>query len=82
MWMPIAVWGVIGLFRALIDWRARVGYERARAASIVAVLRATPAGRSLQDRRADGTMLYVAAAQDEAGRALGTHDDPVREEPC
>jgi hypothetical protein len=82
MWMPIAVWGVIGLLRAVIGWGARVGYERARAASIVAVLRAAPTGRRVLDRHADGTMLYVAAAQEEVSKPSGTHGDPVRGKPC
>lgn len=76
--MPIAVWGVIGLVRALISWRARLGYERARAASVVAVLRAAPAGAIVRDLHADGTMLYVVAtAQKELSSAPGTHD-PAR----
>jgi hypothetical protein len=78
VWMPIAAWGVIGLIRALIDWQSRVGYERARAASVASGLQAVPAGAIVRDQHADGTMLYVmATAQNELGSAPGTHD-PAR----
>ena len=43
LWVPMVAWGVVGLVRALIDWRARVSYERTRAASVVDVLRAASA---------------------------------------
>jgi hypothetical protein len=59
LWMPMVAWSVVKLVYALIEWRARIGYERARAASVVDVLRAAPAGVTLRDRRADGTMLCI-----------------------
>jgi hypothetical protein len=59
LWMPMVAWSVVRLFCALIDWRARIGYERARAASVVDVLHALPAGVSVRDSRADGTVLCI-----------------------
>ena len=55
----MVAWGVVRLVRALIDWRASIGYERARAASVVDVLRAVPAGVTMRDSRADGTVLRI-----------------------
>ena len=59
LWMPMVAWGVVKLVRALIDWRARIDYERARAASVADVMRAVPAGVTIRDRRADGTVLCI-----------------------
>ena len=59
LWMPMVAWGVVGLVRALIDWRGRAGYERARATLIADALRAVPPGMTVCDRRADGTMLRM-----------------------
>jgi hypothetical protein len=59
LWMPVLVVGVVRLACALIDWRARIDYERARAASVVAVLRAVPGGVTVRDSRADGTVLSI-----------------------
>lgn len=59
LWMPVVVWSVVKLACALIEWRARISYERARAASVAAVLGAAPAGIMLQDKRADGTVLII-----------------------
>jgi hypothetical protein len=74
LWMPMVAWGVVGLVRALIDWRARVSYERARAASVVDVLRAVPAGVTVRESRADGTVLRIdiPAHQELCGR--GAHE--------
>jgi hypothetical protein len=59
LWMPVVVWGVMRVIRALIDWRAKVDYEQARAASVAAVVSAIPAGATIWDRRVDGTELRV-----------------------
>jgi hypothetical protein len=66
VWVPMVAWGVVKLLRALIDWRARVSYERARATSVVEVLRAARAGATVQENRADGTELriHIPARQD------------------
>lgn len=63
----MVAWGVVRLVCALIEWRARIGYERARAASVVDVLRVVPGGVTVRDRRADGTVLCI--------------DIPARQEP-
>lgn len=68
LWMPVVAWGVVRLLCALVDWGARIGYERARAAIVVDVLRAAPAGAVIRDSRADGTVLCI--------------DMPGRQEPC
>ena len=59
LWVPMVTWGVVRLACALIDWRVRIGYERARAASIVDVLRAVPAGVTVRDSHSDGTVLCI-----------------------
>jgi hypothetical protein len=59
LWISMVAWGIVKVACALIEWRARIGYERARAASVTAVLRAASAGVVLQDRRADGTVLII-----------------------
>jgi hypothetical protein len=59
VWMPVAAIGVVRLARVLIDWCARIRYERARAAAVVTVLRAVPAGAVVRDSRTDGTMLVI-----------------------
>jgi hypothetical protein len=59
LWIPMVAWGVVKVACALIEWRARIGYERAHAASVADVLRAVSAGIVLQDRRADGAVLIV-----------------------
>ena len=81
LWAPMVVWGVVRLACALIDWRAAIGYERARAASIVDVLRAVPPGGTLRDRHADGTVLCIEnpASQEPSRRCV--HRMPGRE-PC
>jgi hypothetical protein len=61
LWMPMVAWGVVKLACALIQWRARIGYERARASAVVGVLRSAHAGVTLWDRHADGTMLCIGA---------------------
>lgn len=61
LWMPMVGWGVVKLACALIQWRARIVYERARAAAVVDVLRAAHPGVTLQDRHADGAMLCIEA---------------------
>jgi hypothetical protein len=59
LWMPLIAIGVVKVVCALIDWRVRVAYERARAAAVVEILRASPGAIRLQDKRADGTVLDV-----------------------
>ena len=59
LWIPMAAWYVVRVLCALIEWRARISYERARAASVVDVLRAAPAGATVRDSRADGTVLCI-----------------------
>jgi hypothetical protein len=59
LWVPMIAWGVIRLLSALIEWRARIGYERAHAASVVDVVRAVPAGGTVRESRADGTVLCI-----------------------
>jgi hypothetical protein len=61
LWMPMVAWGVVKLACVLIQWRARIGYERARAAAVVDVLRAAHADVTLRDRHADGTILCIGA---------------------
>ena len=61
LWMPMVAWGVVKLACELIRWRARIAYERARAAAVVDVLRATPVGITLRDSHADGTVLCIGA---------------------
>ena len=63
LWMPMVAWGVVKLACALIQWRARIGYERARAAAVVDVLRAAHVGVTVQDRQADGTILRIEDRQ-------------------
>lgn len=75
LWMPMITWSVVRLVSALIDWRARIGYERARAAAVVDVLRAIPAGVTVLDKGADGAVLRIeisaasnyAAARETSG---------------
>lgn len=59
LWMPMVAWSAVRLIGALIHWRSRICYERARAASVVDVLRAAPPGVTVRDSRADGTVLCV-----------------------
>jgi hypothetical protein len=61
LWIPMVAWGVVRLVRALIDWRGRVCYERARATLIADALRGAPPSVAVYDRRADGTMLCIEA---------------------
>lgn len=61
LWMPMVAWGVVKLACELIRWRARIAYERTRAAAVVDVLRAVPADVNLRDSHADGTMLCIEA---------------------
>jgi hypothetical protein len=81
LWMPMVAWGVVKLIRALIDWRARIGYERARAAAVVDVLRAVPAGATIRDSRADGTVLCVDIPARQELRSRGAHE-MARRKPC
>jgi hypothetical protein len=64
LWMPMVAWGVVRLVRVLIDWRGRVGYERARAALMVDVLRIARTGVAVCECRADGTMLRIEVRAD------------------
>ena len=55
----MVAWGVVKLASTVIQWRARISYERARAAAVVDVLRAAPGDATVLDKRADGTMLCI-----------------------
>jgi hypothetical protein len=60
VWMVMAVWGgLVNLALVLINWRGRIRYERARAASLIAVAGAAAAGGRIRDERPDGTVLQV-----------------------
>jgi len=61
VWIPVAVWGALKLAAVLIDWHGRLRYERARAASVAAMLEKLPAGGAVLDQRADGTILSIEA---------------------
>jgi hypothetical protein len=49
----------VNLIFTVVNWRARIQYERVRAESIATVARVVSAGGSVRDHRADGTVLYV-----------------------
>lgn len=72
LWVPMVTWGVVRLVRALIDWRARISYERAREATLADLLRAVPVGVTVWDSHADGTTLCIQtqAGQEPLGPAL------------
>lgn len=74
LWMPMVAWGVVRLLSALIEWRGRIGYERARAASVVDVVRAIPAGGTMQESRPDGTMLCIESPDCQEIRIGGAHE--------
>jgi hypothetical protein len=76
LWMPMVAWGLVRLVCMLIDWRTRIGYERARAASVVDVLRAVPAGVTIRDSRADGTVLCIEIPARQELTGHGTHEVP------
>jgi hypothetical protein len=59
LWMLMIIWSVVRLVTALIYWRARIRYERARAAAVVDVLRAGSGGVTVLDKRADGAVLRI-----------------------
>jgi hypothetical protein len=59
LWMLMITWSVVRLVSVLIDWRARIGYERARAAAVVDVLRAVSGGVTILDKRADGAVIRI-----------------------
>ncbi len=59
LWVPLIVAGMIKVACALIDWRARMAYERARAAAVAEILRTAPGVIRLRDKRADGTVLDI-----------------------
>jgi hypothetical protein len=81
LWIPMVAWSVVRLLSALIEWRARIGYERARAASVVDVVRAVPAGVTIRDSRADGTMLCIDIPAHQELRICSGHEMTWRE-PC
>ena len=68
LWMPMVTWSVVRLVCALIDWRARIGYERARAASIADLLRAVPTGVTVRDSRGWLGALYRDFGRQELRR--------------
>jgi hypothetical protein len=81
LWMPMVIWGVVRLLCALIDWRARISYERARAASVVNVLGAASTGVTVRDSHADGTVLSIAIPARREPTRRTTHQLP-RRKPC
>lgn len=80
VWMPVVAWGVVRLVRALIDWRARICYERARAASVIDVLRSVPAGVTVRESHADGTMLFIVTPA--ISNSFQGADETTRRKPC
>ena len=61
----MVVWGVVRVIRALIDWRAKIDFEKAHAASVVAVVSSVPA---------DGTVLRVDIPVRQELRNYGSHE--------
>lgn len=59
LWVPMIVVAAIGLARVTINWGGRIRYEQVRAATVTAVLEATPSGAAVYDIRADGTSLRI-----------------------
>jgi hypothetical protein len=80
LWMPMATWSVVKLVRVLIDWCACIRYEKVRAASVAAILQSVPAGATVQDRRHDGTLLWITipARRDHEGSGGDTSGMPDR----
>jgi DNA-binding transcriptional MocR family regulator len=58
LWMPMAIWSVVRMVGTSIDWCARIRYEQARTAAVIAILQSVPGGATVQDRR-DGTILWI-----------------------
>jgi hypothetical protein len=78
VWMLVAVWGgLVNLAIVLVNWRGRISYERARAASLMAVARATPAGGRIRDERPDGTVLQVEIPSLRAAREAPQSQGPA-----
>ncbi len=77
----MVTWSVVRLVCALIDWRARIGYERARAASIADLLRAVPTGATVRDSHADGSALCIEIPARQETHRCGAHGMPGRK-PC
>ena len=70
----MVAWGVVRLLSALIEWRARIDYERARAASVVDVVHAVPAGVTMRESRPDGTVLCIDSPARQEIRIHGAHE--------
>lgn len=66
LWMLMMAWGVVSPLSALIDWRSRVDYERARGVSHRCAARSSGSG----DRR-----QTEGAANDEIFDLLGPEPD-------
>ena len=77
----MVTWGLVRLVCMLIYWRARIGYERTRAASIADLLRAVPAGATVRDSHADGSMLRIEIPARQEPHHRGAHELPGRK-PC
>lgn len=69
LWMPVTTWSVVNVVRALIDWRARIRYEKVRAASVTVISHSLPPGAMVQDRRRDGTFLRIEIPVGKSSRA-------------
>ena len=81
LWIPMVTWSVVRLVCALIDWRVRISYERARAASIADLLRAVPSGATVRDRQADGSVLCIEIPGRQEPRRRGAYEMTGRK-PC
>jgi hypothetical protein len=67
VWMVLAIWGgLVNVVVVLINWRGRTIYERARAASVVAMTTAVSAGGTVHDKRSDGTVVHIEVPGPEA----------------
>jgi hypothetical protein len=80
LWIPMVTWslGLVRLARMLIYWRARIGYERTRAASIADLLRVVPVGATVRDCHADGSVLWIEIPARQEPRRRGVHELPGR----
>lgn len=81
LWIPMVAWGVVRLLSVLIEWQARIRYERARSAAVVDVVRAVPAGATIRDSRADGTVLRIDIPARQGLPIPGAHETPEGK-PC
>ena len=81
LWIPMVTWGLVRLVWMLSYWRARIGYERMRAALITDLLHAVPDGATVRDRHADGSVLWIEIPARQEPHRHGAHELPGRK-PC